>query len=233
MSERQLAYEAFARSPAGERSALALYVSVPVASFRNPHAREYLETYPCPPPSTIYGMLLSAVGETSRRAHAGAEIALAMISKPALSTVLRTKWRVKSRRAPLGKGENKVPDFQEVLTDVRMVVWVRRGGEESASPPLVERLRQVLLHGASARRFGALSLGESTHLVDDFRAWRGEDGSRGRVLVRDDERGDLTLPIWADHVSSMRTRWGRYRLEDGEWGGGLPESAWVRIVPGG
>ena len=38
---------------------LALYLSAPVASFRVPQAREYLETFPCPPPATVYGALLS------------------------------------------------------------------------------------------------------------------------------------------------------------------------------
>ena len=59
-----------------------LFVSIPVASFRAPFAREYFETLPCPPPSTVFGMLLSLVGEPDRLAHEGAEIALALVSRP-------------------------------------------------------------------------------------------------------------------------------------------------------
>jgi CRISPR-associated protein Cas5t len=208
---------------------IAIYVSAPVASFRNPHAREYLETYRCPPPSTVYGMLLSAVGEVSRRAHMGAEIAYALLSEPELSTVLRTKWRVKSKGVPLGTGNNKVPDFQELLTGLRMVIWVREGRDEAAPLPLARRLADAL-HG-QVKRFGALSLGESTCLVNDFRAWREEDGFDGRLLVKDDENGELSLPVWADHVSSTNTCWGRYRLERCDLRQGMPEKAWVTLAP--
>lgn len=206
-----------------------IYVSVPVASFRNPHAREYLETYLCPPPSTVYGMLLSAVGEVSRRTHIGAEIAYALLSEPALSTVLRTKWRVKFTDVPLGTKSNKVPDFQELLTGLRMVIWARKGRDEPAIPSLAERLLSALC--SPVERFGALSLGESTCLVNDFRAWREEDGFAGKLLVEDEENGDLSLPVWADHVSGAYTRWGRYRLERCEWQRGIPERAWVTLAP--
>src|SRR3712207_4042527 len=109
---------------------LALYVSVPVAAFRAPYAREYLETLPCPPPATVYGMLLSLVGEEDRRVHTGAEVALAMLTEPAISTVLRTSWRLKTK-SPLGMDENKRPDYQELLTDVRLALWVRQGAKET------------------------------------------------------------------------------------------------------
>src|SRR5438552_17771195 len=89
--------------------ALALFVSVPVASFRVPQAREYFETLPSPPPSTVYGMLLSLVGEPNRLRHIGSEIAVALLSTPSQSGVLRTLWRVKSKEAGPGIGENNGP----------------------------------------------------------------------------------------------------------------------------
>lgn len=45
-------------------NSVALYIDVPCATFRNSRNREYGHTYPVPPPSTVYGMLLSFVGET-------------------------------------------------------------------------------------------------------------------------------------------------------------------------
>ncbi len=190
-----------------------LFVSVPVASFRNPYAREYLETYPYPPPSTVYGLLLSCVGEKSRKVHIGVEIAYALLDpKPYVSTVLRTKWRIKDERIPIGTGNNKVPDFQELLTGLKMVIWLRRGKHESASPSLAERVKNLLARPGSASRYGSLCLGESTHMVNDFRAWRDGDGTAGDMLVPADEGGDISLPVWADHVSLSRTRWGRYRV---------------------
>ncbi len=176
---------------------IALYVSVPVASFRVPRAREYFETLPCPPPSTVYGMLLSLVGETNRDAHEGAEIAIALTSQPEYSVVLRTLWRVKSRKQGLGQGENKRPDFQELLSNVRIVVWVRRGEAETAASPLVARAQQAVAQPHTVSRFGGLSLGESTHLIDELRIAREGDAIAGKVLLQD-EAGELSLPIWPD-----------------------------------
>src|SRR5918997_450576 len=138
---------------------VALFVSVPVAAFRAPYAREYLETLPCPPPATVYGMLLSLVGEQDRRSHVGADVATAMLSEPELSTVIRTSWRLKTG-APQGTGANKRPDYQELLTDVRLAVWVRPGANEAASRPLAERVRAVVDRDETPDRHGGLALGE-------------------------------------------------------------------------
>jgi CRISPR-associated protein Cas5t len=188
-----------------------LYVSVPVACFRVPRAREYFETFPCPPPATIYGMLLSMVGETNRRVHEGAEIAIALLSEPHYSVVLRTLWRVKDKNAGLGLGNNRRPDFQELLTDVQLAVWVRKGAAENCEVPLAQRVHTALNKPATLSRFGGLSLGESTHLVDIVKPLD-QRGLKGRLLVAVED-GDLSLPIWPDHVGSATT-WGQYRLTD-------------------
>ena len=185
-----------------------LYVSVPVACFRVPRAREYFETFPCPPPATVYGMLLSIVGEVNRHVHEGAEIAIALLSEPAYSVILRTTWRVRNARGP-GLGNNRRPDFQELLSDTRLAVWIREGTREKAEPPLASRVKQAIQHPDTVSRFGGLSLGESTHLVNDVSRLR-DDQIRGRLLTAEDE-GDLSLPIWPDHVGS-KTRLGQYRL---------------------
>lgn len=187
-----------------------LYVSVPVASFRVPRAREYFETFPCPPPSTIYGMLLSMVGEVNRRAHEGAEIAMALLSEPSYSVVLRTLWRVKDRKEGPGLGNNRRPDFQELLTNTRLAVWIRKGASEQ-NPSLASRVQGAIQGPSSLSRFGGLSLGESTHLVDEI-AMLNDRIVKGQLLTKQDE-GDLSLPIWPDHVGSI-TRWGQYRLLD-------------------
>lgn len=206
----------------------ALYVSVPVASFRVPQAREYFETLPCPPPSTVYGMLLSLVGEPNRLRHIGAEVALALLSTPERSVVLRTLWRVKTRKAGPGIGENKRPDFQELLTGVRLVVWVRPGVHEEA-PRLVDRLRGAIAVPKHTSRFGGLSLGESTHLIDEVRPLRQSDVTSGQLLVCDPE-GALALPVWPDHVGSARTRWEQYRLVPSSIGPEPDEKAWTTIL---
>lgn len=191
--------------------AIGLYVSVPVASFRVPRAREYFETFPCPPPSTIYGMLLSMVGEVNRRVHEGAELAMALLSEPSYSVVLRTLWRVKDRKEGPGLGNNRRPDFQELLTDTRLAVWIRKGAGEQNNPSLASRIREAIQRPSTLSRFGGLSLGESTHLVDEI-AMLDDRLVKGQLLMKQDE-GDLSLPIWPDHVGSI-TRWGQYRLLD-------------------
>ncbi|RME50115.1 MAG: type I-MYXAN CRISPR-associated protein Cas5/Cmx5/DevS [Deltaproteobacteria bacterium] len=213
-----------------EGSELRLFVSVPIASFRRAYAREYWETYRCPPPATLYGMLLSVVGEGNRLVHRGVEIAVALLSVPRVSVVVRKLWRVKEKRVGLGIGKNARPEFQELLTGVRLSLWVRRGDGEGVSPPLVARLQGAFSEPAGVWRFGGLSLGESAHLVDEIRPWRETDGREGRILVPDDEGGDLVLPIWADHVASMDTKWGRFTIGRAEALPAVPpEAAWIAV----
>ena len=59
---------------------LVMRVNVPMTGLRPMWAREYQETYPAPPPSTIYGMLLSLIGveREDKKKHARLRIAIAM-----------------------------------------------------------------------------------------------------------------------------------------------------------
>lgn len=207
---------------------IGIYVSVPIACFRVPRAREYFETFPCPPPATVYGMLLSLVGEEDRSIHIGAEIAIAVLSEPSYSTVLRTVWRVKDKKVGLGKKENRRPDFQELLTDIQLAVWIRPGKEDNEDASLVNRIRKAFQDPSSISRFGGLSLGESTHLVNDISLLKSQL-QRVRLLIATEE-GDMSLPIWPDHVGS-NTRWGQYQLVSQEEVNDLPETAWTTISP--
>jgi len=117
---------------------LGLYVSVPIACFRKGLAREYLETESLPPPSTCYGFLLSMVGEIDRKRHEQVRVTAGLIGKPDRSVVLRTVWRVKSR--PLGSSGNSRPDYQQLLTNVQLVMWVDSTSEDSTRTTLESRL---------------------------------------------------------------------------------------------
>lgn len=203
---------------------IGLYVSVPVASFRVPRAREFFETFPVPPPATVYGMLLSLVGETNRRVYEGTEIAIALLSEPEYSVVLRTLWRVKKKESGLGLGENRRPDFQELLTDIRLAVWIR--DEEMMETSLAKRIQKSLDNPSIINRFGGLCLGESTHLVDEVSLLNPSE-QQGQFLIAEDD-GDLSLPIWPDHVGS-NTRWGQYRLQQANLSNGIPDNAWTVI----
>lgn len=204
---------------------LALCVEVPIACFRQSRAREYAETYTVPPPSTIYGMLLSLVGEVNRYKHCGVKLAIALLSSPQKSTVIRTFRRFKKK--DIHDPTNARPDYQELLTDVRFFVWID-AGKDKANPTLPERLQQALEHPEAIDRFGGLCLGESRDLVNSVLLFSEKESEQSLSWLIQDEDGLLTLPYWVDHVGSQGTRWRRYRQEvSRNWQ--IPELAWTVI----
>jgi CRISPR-associated protein Cas5t len=184
---------------------IGLYVSVPVASFRKGLAREYLETEVLPPPATCYGFLLSLVGETDRNRHIGCRVAPTLVRQPEKSVVLRTVWRIKSRKLLMGDGNNRMPTQQEILTGVKVVIWLDSHEENAGKVSLEQRALEALTRPERVMRFGGLSFGESTHLVDEVKRFDGDPNSDGTVFLLAD-RGRLTLPVWVDHVGSEGTR---------------------------
>ena len=183
---------------------LGVFVSVPVTCFRRSLAREYLETEAVPPPSTCYGFLLSLVGESNRPRHIGCRIAPVLLGTPDRSTVLRTVWRTKKKDLPMGNGNNRTLARQELLTTVRLILWLDSTDESGESPSLEQRVEFALTRPETLQRFGGLSLGESTHLVDEVKLFHGSEES-GVIFIRAD-RGRLTLPVWVDHIGSEGTR---------------------------
>jgi CRISPR-associated protein Cas5t len=211
--------------PATEKM-LALEVEVPITCFRQSRAREYAETYPFPPPSTVYGMLLSIVGEMNRYKHCGVKLAIALLSQPQKSTVIRTFRRFKKK--DIHDPTNARPDYQELLTDVRFITWVNSQGDKS-QPKLLERLQQAFANPASIERFGGLCLGESRDLVNSVTMVPENDRTRSLQWLVQDEDGLLTLPYWVDHVGSKGTRWKRYLILEPSENYLPPESAWTEI----
>ncbi|MEL6439080.1 MAG: type I-MYXAN CRISPR-associated protein Cas5/Cmx5/DevS [Cyanobacteria bacterium J06621_8] len=202
-----------------------LRVDVPIASFPTSRSREYRETYPVPPPSTVYGMLLSLVGETDRYRHCGVKIAIALLSEPSKSVTLRTMRRFKKKK--LDHKENSRPDFQEILTDIELMIWVDQG-EDSAKPSLCDRITEAFANPSSVNRFGALCLGESRDLVNSVDlVTEIEPDLTLNYLIRDDH-GDLSLPYWIDYIGSKNTQWLRYFWEKRSLTI-LPDSAWTMV----
>ena len=224
-------------------TSLHLFVSAPICGFRVAQARSYWETYLFPPPSTVNGMLLSLIGEPNRLRCEGAEIAVALLEselKLVPSVVLRTMWRFKGSSIP-GQTEkgNTTPDYQELLTHIRLSIWVRPG-EREREKSLAERLRSALENPETITRYGGLSLGESTHLVDEVRRWRESDTEKfslGWLLVKPDAdreqaTADMSLPVWPDHVGSKGTRWGQFALRQlsaTELRVEPPKDAWITV----
>jgi CRISPR-associated protein Cas5t len=207
---------------------IALEVETPYANFRKSFARSYAETYTYPPPSTVYGMLLSLVGERQRRTHLGARLALGFLNKPRLSTVLkklsRFKYGVPAKQSTLGNA----PDYMEIVCGIHLILWVD-SADEGQRPTLEERAAVALDSPESVRRTGVLCLGLSDDLVDCVQRLRAESPLKVDWLIAD-ANGSLELPVWVDHVGSADTRWRRYRVESIE-SNKPPPDAWTTIIP--
>jgi CRISPR-associated protein Cas5t len=134
--------------------------------------------------------------------HRGAEMAIAMPSLPGRSRVFR-----KLRRGDLHQLR---PDYQDLLIDVTLWVWLRRGAD-SGTPPLVDRVETTLREPSSVTRSGGLSLGESSYLVNEVLLET--DPPAEALFLMPDASGFYALPVWVDHVSASGSRSKRFTLE--------------------
>jgi CRISPR-associated protein Cas5t len=190
---------------------ITLRVEVPYASFRKSYARSFAETYPLPPPATVYGMLLSLVGEHFRRRHVGVRLAFAYKHVPHIATTLRKlsryKYGVSSKQAKLGNA----PDFVEILCGIDFLCWVDSSGEHSAGQTLEQRIVAALTIPEGIDRYGVLCLGLSDDAVNDVRLCETIEGEWYRLVPHN--MGAIELPVWIDHVGAAHTRWQRYQLD--------------------
>lgn len=190
-------------------------VSVPMASFGIPFAREFIESYPFPTPATVYGMMLSYIGEVDRTVYAGSRLAIVVTQLGDPNILLRKIRRVKTK--DLNDGKNSKPEFQTVLTGLEFLVGV--GPQDSS---LASRLKQGFAHPGGTSRFGGLSCGESHNLVDEFSLMSHCDATtyldrQDVFYLQPDESGEWAVPVWVDHVGSRHTVWERasFRPFDG------------------
>jgi CRISPR-associated protein Cas5t len=112
----------------------------------------------------------------------------------------------------LGRGTNARPDYQQLLTGVEALIWCDSVDElRENGATLEERVATAMQTPHRVCRFGGLSLGESTHLVDEVCLI--DDRTRARLQqgkVRSfllHPTGRMTLPVWVDHVGSAGTRY--------------------------
>ena len=174
-----------------------LYIDCPCTSFPRSFARDYKETYLYPPPATIYGFVLSLVGEADLKAHLGVKLAMGIIDKkPAISRILRKQRHHKFSKKHMGTyppSQYSKPNFQELLTDVKVVIKLD-SSQESAKIKLDERVTIALSSPEQITRFGGLSLGESWALINGIRPYRETDGKIN--WLSKDCRGLISLPVW-------------------------------------
>lgn len=129
-----------------------------------------------------------------------------------LKWVRREGWDEPEFSVGQGAGTNARPDYQQLLSGIEVLIWLDSSDEQIADGPRLEdRVVRALTVPADVCRFGGLSLGESTHLVDEVCIVN--DRLRERLLnsVPEsfvvNEQGRLTLPVWVDHVGSAGTRY--------------------------
>src|SRR5436309_293194 len=108
------------------KAPLCLAVDVPDCAFRPYESREYQDTYPFPPPSAVYGMLLSLVGvqRKDKGRHRGTSLVVGADAVPDQSRVFRKLRRGKDL-------EDLRPDYQDILMNLKLWVWLFEG-EDSA-----------------------------------------------------------------------------------------------------
>ncbi|NCJ06228.1 CRISPR-associated protein Cas5 [Synechococcales cyanobacterium C] len=201
-----------------------IYLDCPCTSFPRSFARDYKETYPYPPPSTVYGMLLSLVGEVDMEAHRGVKLAIGIIGDdPPISRIVRKQRHHKFSKTHMGTyptSKFSKPNHHELLTDLQVAVQID-SGEETAMVKLVDRVAIALSTPALITRFGGLSLGESWAMVNGVRAYRDSDGSV-RWLSKDN-RGLISLPIWIDRTTTQGT------FQRFDWSDQFQPECWVEI----
>lgn len=210
---------------------ICLLVEVPVCAFRPFTSREYQDTFPVPTPSTVYGMLLSLVGEPSspnadneqrhlaKEKHRGVEMALVVDAMPERSRVFR-----KLRRGDID--ERPRPDYQDVLTELRLRVWLRKGRDQG-QPSLPERVHQAITKPETVTRFGGLSLGESSYLINSIRQVPG--AANAGCLLKPDKKGFYNLPIWVDHRDSRQSITTRFSIVESSSVGDEIGQCWFAI----
>ncbi|WP_017324515.1 type I-MYXAN CRISPR-associated protein Cas5/Cmx5/DevS [Synechococcus sp. PCC 7336] len=201
-----------------------LYLDCPCTSFPRSFARDYKETYRYPPPSTVYGCLLSLVGEEDLTAHLGVKVAIGIIGDDVpISRIVRKQRHHKFSKKHQGvysSAQFSKPNFQELLTGLRLVLRLN-STEETADVTLADRVAIALTTPGRISRFGGLSLGESWAMVNGIRSYRESDGSV-RWLVKD-PRGLIGLPVWIDR-STTRGTFQRFTLSDT-----FEDCCWVSI----
>ena len=184
-----------------------LEISAPFSSFKHSYSREYAGSYSYPPPSTIYGCLLSLVGETDIQRHRGVKIAIALTSKLQSSTVMRTTRRLKN--ADLNHPGNSKPDFQEVLSGIKIIVGIDSSEDINN---LENRIIQALTNPETIERFGGLSLGESRDLIDDIQIL--DQPSDSVQWLTQNTKGKIKLPLIVDYLGSKNTKLERFSLNN-------------------
>lgn len=193
---------------------ICIHVECPYASFRKSFARSYAETYVLPPPATVYGMLLSLVGEWQRRWHVGVKLAFAHARLPRVATTLRKLSRYKYGVAKKQEKLGNAPDYVETLCGVDFLCFIDSVDERCTGPTLEVRVTQAIRTPEQVSRRGVVSIGLSDDAVDSIRLVDESAPPSVWCWMSPADSGRFELPVWVDHVGAQYTRWRRFDLDD-------------------
>ncbi|MGW5643643.1 CRISPR-associated protein Cas5 [Saccharopolyspora sp. NPDC003762] len=180
------------------REALEVTVTAPVASFRNPLYFGMQVGLPCPPPSTVGGMLAAAAGGW-HKVKPSTRFAMAFHAQSS-GTDLETFHPLDKR----GRRTEATPKDRDYLWGVELTVW------------LVEDCD--FWYRALRRPVWPLKLGRSQDLAEARPRYidlHETPGTQGHAVVPGELGGDgtmLRLPT-AISLDRSRTRWGTYRYD--------------------
>ena len=220
-----------------ESDILVLRVDVPMTGLRPMWAREYQETYPAPPPSTIYGMLLSLVGveRKDKHKHVGMRIAFALAEntedslwrKREKGRIFRKFRRIARMKYDADPLADRRPDYQELLLGLEFWLWV---DDAQARHPLCNEIRKALdpEQRGEIVRHGALCLGESSHMVNEVTKDRPH--GKGR-FVAPSEKGFLSMPVWSDYKKTRPTMLSFEIRDPEELHVDPPDNCWITVAP--
>ena len=73
---------------------ICFFVDVPICAFRPNWSREYQDTFPFPPPATVFGMLLSLAGVDwmEKSNYSGVKLAIALEGEPEKTNIQKTSY---------------------------------------------------------------------------------------------------------------------------------------------
>lgn len=197
-----------------------IQITAPIASNRKAYANNYGESYSYISPITVYGFLLSLVGEHNIKAHENVQLAFAYKNKPEKSRLIKKQTKIKL--GILGKAFSKkdsrdveglTPDYIEKLSDVNMICSID-SSREIGTKKLEERVVEAIKHPENIfRSVGVLSLGTSDDLIDDLYLLDSILGEKLLKLVPN-KRGKFEMPIWLNHLYGIGNKFQRYLVKE-------------------
>jgi CRISPR-associated protein Cas5t len=128
--------------------------------YRKPLSRAVQESYPFPPPATVFGSLMSFLGEMDPLKYLPCSIGIAY-TVANKATVLYTQHKFKTVGIPIGTESNKRPMLRDILSFQE--VYIILDSESQLCKDVLKYLDKP-----TQDRLGSWSMGESHNLINSI-----------------------------------------------------------------